>query len=268
MFRGRIVAVVLLACLGTANAAVAQCSNGKCGKTSGVVISAPAYQLDQGVMPLDYNYGYSLQGASIAQPLQAVPTVVQSIDPGWNATLVSPVQPSSIQPSQPSVNTLSVEQAPACEVAPEQSIEVLYDVPTDSIEYPTATGEGVTSTSSESLNTLNFVDHSFSRDTVKAAPPTVAVKPAVREDEDLFESPTDDLEEIVAQPVVELPAPSEVVDTKGQPLLVELTTEPVHQLAEVETELAETEEESPAICLLYTSPSPRDATLSRMPSSA
>ena len=44
--------------------------------------------------------------------------------------------------------------------------------------------------------------------------------------------------------------------------------EDVHELTDLEQQAGDDSPGYPNICLLYTSPSPRDATLSRMPSSA
>ena len=51
---------------------------------------------------------------------------------------------------------------------------------------------------------------------------------------------------------------------------VEMSQERINQFAEAtgDHQFIHVDEEKAKICLLYTSPSPRDATLSRMPSSA
>ena len=60
-------------------------------------------------------------------------------------------------------------------------------------------------------------------------------------------------------------APGSVTDRQTQPTIVEPTTEEVLVFPD---ENATDAEQQRHICLLYTSPSPRDRTRSRMPSSA
>ena len=64
-----------------------------------------------------------------------------------------------------------------------------------------------------------------------------------------------------------LNAKPHVISLAGVPELTELSETHIGAMVRLQ-DLADSKESHPLICLLYTSPSPRDATLSRMPSSA
>ena len=70
-------------------------------------------------------------------------------------------------------------------------------------------------------------------------------------------------EQIAGKPEPE--APAEEPQAAAEPVII---TAPVEEAAPQEAEAAEDSSEETSTCLLYTSPSPRDRTRSRMPSSA